>query len=189
LVFSDGTVLGNPYTERVANTSNTLERGIKITGLTEQIKIAGIILTDSSSSMSTVQILAGATAPAGAVWAGFNGGAAQTLTTAQKLASQIIRFPSVVTLEKDTAYRLTLRYAGNTGAPSYANIEDAAVPGTHATTCSFLQGRYCHTIDNGAGGWTDTTTQLPGIGLLLYDQVAITAGGGIWMPRARQIGV
>jgi hypothetical protein len=173
LVFHDGTVKGNPYTERLADTSNTYERGIKITGLTEQLSVVGIFLPAVSANMSTIQILEAATAPGGAIWSGFNGGVAQTLTANQKTSGQFIQFPSIVTFAKDTTYRLTIRYSVATTIPGYSNIEDSGTPGADATACSFLQGRYCRTISDNTGGWIDTPTALEGIALALYDQVAI----------------
>lgn len=196
--FSDGTVYGNPYTSYVTDTNNTLERGIKFS-FTEQISCAGITFGPQAGAytdINTFQIHVGADQPiAGteSLFAGFNGGAAYTVTADEKQYG-MLWFPAVVTFAKDTVYRATFTYGNNENGPGYNQIEDAATLSTDGVTASYCQGNICRTIDNGAGnGWTDNDDNVNGIylplmALIISDQVAVAGGGtnlqimvdGVW---------
>lgn len=181
LVFSDGTTIGHPYTQSATDTSATTERGLKIYGLTNSISIAGFVTTQQNTNVNTIQMYSGTTAPGGTVWAGFNGGSALTPTANQK-ANGVFLFPSVVTLEKDTVYRLTYTFSSAGNYPGYNECEDAATPGADAVACSLMAGNCCHCIDDTSGGWIDYDDATAGIrlsriSLIIADQVAPVAGG------------
>lgn len=84
-----------------------------------------------------------------------------------------IPFDVVVELAANTVYRLTVDSATGGGvALSYFDVD--AVDLMNAVT----GGPNLHwTIDNGAGGWTDTTTRRPSMGLII-SQIHDGAGGG-----------
>lgn len=148
IVFSDGTVYGHPYTQSTTDTSNTYERGIKITP-TEDIKVSGLVVS-AGANISTIQILEEATIPGGSIWSGFNSGSAYTLTTNQK-ANNCIWLPSVTTLYGGNTYRITFRYSSAATYPGYNECEDVATPGADAVACSLGAGTICYTISDGGG--------------------------------------
>lgn len=182
LVFSDGTIIGMPYTNTATDTSNTLERGLYTEGFTEQISLIGIEFFSGGTAMSTFQIYQGSTAPGGTVWAGFNGGSALTVSAHQQ-AVGMLYFPSPVTLAKNTVYRFTFKFSSASTVIGYNIVEDPGTPGNDALGCCLGQGHFCRTIDNGGGGWTTFNNTSDGMmltrmNLLLDDQVSVAGGGG-----------
>lgn len=180
LVFSDGTAIGVPYTQSANSTSNTLERGLKFI-FDEKIICSGLVANLSSDNMTTLQILLAGTAPGGSVWSGFNSGNAYTMTTSQK-GIGFIQFPSPVTFDKNTYYRITLKSATSHTYPGYSEIEDYATLESDAFKTALGAGNWCYTIDNGSGGWTDYDNatdgyRLPRMSLIMQSQVPITGGG------------
>lgn len=82
-------------------------------------------------------------------------------------------FTSAVELAKDTVYRLTLEAT---------TADNCALNRWDVDAASLLQAmpggsNFTWTEDNGAGGWTDTGTRLPIMGLL-FDQLDDGSGGG-----------
>ena len=155
IVFSNGTIWGFPYTQSVADASNTLERGIKFVP-DENIELVGV-QSILSSAMSTFQIYQGTTAPAGTPWYG-----PDTLLANEKALTNHL-FSQVVKLKKGFTYRATFKYSSASTSPGYNEVEDAATPGDHALGCALGQGLICRTIDDGAGGWTDNNSVANGI--------------------------
>lgn len=181
IVFSDGSVIGSPYTQNTGSASNTLERGLKFI-FDEKITCAGVTMNLASANASTLQVLSEGTAPGGSAWSGFNGGNAYTMTAGQKVIGGV-QFPSPVTFEKNTYYRLTIRSTDNHTYPGYSEVEDYATLESAALNTLLGAGSWCYTIDNGAGGWIDYNNatngyRLPRMSLILQSQVAITGGGG-----------
>ena len=166
LEFADGTLQGQPYTTSVAAASNTLERGLKISGLTEKVSISGVVFL-LHASLSGLKIYSGTTAPAGATERTETFGGGEGACGAARFAP--------FTLNKDTVYRIVFTSSGNNQSPSYYSNEDgAAVADT--VSCQFGGGTFCYTVDDGAGGWTDTTTAMPRMNLIVNDQVAVEGG-------------
>lgn len=181
IVFSNGSVVGIPYTQAVASASNTLERGLKFI-FDEKIICSGVSMNLTSANASTLQIYSGSTAPASTVWSGFNGGSAYTMTSGQKAIGGI-QFPSPVTFEKNTYYRITIKSSGAHTSPGYSEIEDYATLEADALKTMLGAGSWCYTIDNGAGGWTDYNNATDGyrlarMSLILKQQEVITSSAG-----------
>lgn len=181
IVFSDGTIVGHPYTQSVDSASNTLEQGIKLV-FDEKLTFSGLFSQALSSSVSTIQIYSGSTAPGGTVWSGFNSGNPYTLLSKHKTFGTLW-FPSPVTFEKNTVYRLTIKKSSANTSPGYNEVEDASTPGTDALACCLGAGSWCYTIDNGAGGWTDYNNATDGyrlarMSLILKQQEVITSNAG-----------
>jgi hypothetical protein len=184
IVFSDGSVFGQPYTNGVNSASSSLERGLKFI-FDEKIICGAVALYLNSTNVSTLQIYSGDTAPNGTVWSGFNSGNAYTFLTSQKSAIGFAIFPSPVTFEKNTVYRITMKASGAHTSPGYNEIEDVATLETAAALLALGGGSWCHTIDNGAGGWTDYNNATDGyrlsrMSLIMQSQVPITSGGGCY---------
>jgi hypothetical protein len=185
LIFSDGSVVGHPYTQSASPTSNTLERGLKFK-FDEKITCS-MMIGFFSSSHSTIQIYSSDTIPGGTVWSGFNGGVAYTLPANVKTIQSGIFFPSPVTFEKNTTYRMTVKSSSSNTNPSSEEIEDYATLESSALNTLFggSNGSWCFTIDNGAGGWTDYNNATDGyrlsrMSLIMQSQVPITGGGGCY---------
>lgn len=186
VTFSNGYSVGSCYTSYENLSAYTLERGMKCT-FTEDIKIIGVEMPNTLTNVTTFQIHQGDDQPVAgteSLFAGFNGGAVYTMSDAEKLYG-VVLFGSPITLEKDTVYRFTVCYTGaGDDLPEFIICDDVATPGTDAVALSLAQGNVCATVDSGAGaGWTDFNNATDGIklctfGLIVYDQVAIEAGGG-----------
>jgi hypothetical protein len=169
LKFADGSFLGNPFTTVGAYTSNTLERGIKIVGLTEDVVIDGFCLQNGHANISGIKIYKGATAPGGATEV--------TITLATGTNAVGMGFFAPFTLVKGTVYRVVLTFSGAATVPSFFQIEDFATT-TDVTNSAFGGGTIYETIDNGAGGWTDNIDKIPQMALLIKDQGVIASNPG-----------
>ena len=183
-VFSDGSVIGYPYTTALSGATTSLEHGLLISGLTEKLSINGLAFASGSSSyFSSIQVYEGSTAAGGTVWAGFNGGAAYNLTTQMSIYG-VVKLPQF-TFDKNTIYRVTMKNTNINSVCGYNCVEDPTTPGADALAACLGQGNFCYTIDNGAGGWTDYNDPyvglyLPRMSLMIQDQVAVAAGGNIF---------
>lgn len=80
-------------------------------------------------------------------------------------------FQTPCTLAKDTWYRLTRTGTGHQGRLYYGDVPSNAALKQLLGTTDFY-----YTVDNGAGGWTDTTTRTTFMGLII-DQIDDGAGG------------
>jgi hypothetical protein len=173
LKFADGTIYGNPFTTNAGDTSNTLERGIKIVSLTEDLTICGVIFT-GSSSISGLKIYSGATAPLGTTDVTITFGAGEGYFGAA--------FFAPFTLRKNKVYRIVFTYNGSTTYPQYYQIEDYATT-TDVTNCGFAGGKMYRTLDNNDGTWADQIDMFPQMALIIqYQSVqpgALIDGGAI----------
>lgn len=164
-VFADGTITGAPYTANTAYANNNRERGLKIIGLTENLKINGVFFIASASDLTTLKIYKGTTAPGGTTEL------TVTLASGAKDVGAILFSP--FTLLRNTIYRIVLSAgASNTTTPKYFEIEDYATGGTDLINCGLGGGTITGTQDDGAGGWTDSPGQLCCMALQIVDQVA-----------------
>lgn len=165
--YSDGTLHGNPYTQSNSDTSNTRERGWYFpNGFDCDVTLFGIEGA-INGNVSALRIYAGATAPGGSTLASESAG--------QATYANYLWLSPPYTLAKSTPYRIVQAYAGASTSPGYWEIED---DGTSADLISagVGSGEIYHTIDNGAGGWTDNNDRVPKFRLLL-SRAAGTAGG------------
>ena len=88
---------------------------------------------------------------------------------------KFIMFDTVVTLSASTTYRLTVdATTANNFSLYYFDVPSAALMAAAPGGASWH-----YTLDNGAGGWTDTTTRRPHMGLIFssLDDGAGGAGG------------
>lgn len=171
LKFADGTIMGVPFTTSGADTSNSLERGMLVR-MAERFKLAGVGFNSATgSNISGAKIYASGTAPGGTALASFSGAAGIN-------SFQHLLFSSPYQLEAKTWYRVVLTYSGNSTDPGYLQVQD---PSTYADVLSaaFLSGDAYHTIDNGAGGWTDSTDKFPRMWLVFSEPVFQTRRRGI----------
>lgn len=168
LKFDDGTILGMPFTTSASDSNNSRERGVRLR-LTERLKLAGVGFNGGGiATVNGLKIYADGTAPGGTALATFSAGAAVN-TIGSILLSTLYQ------LEALTWYRIVLTYSGNSTLPGYLQIQDAASY-ADVPLAGFLGGDAYHTIDNGAGGWTDSTDKWPRLWLIPGEQVFQSRG-------------
>jgi hypothetical protein len=159
LKFADGTLYGTVVTLQVSSANNTRERGIKITGLTDDIIISGVS-SSLTPSYAGFRIYDGNTAPGGTPLY-------QAEFSAEGLPSGGFWFEPF-TLRKNNVYRAVFYMSTNTTS-IYWQIEDVATGGSDFTSLTPGNGSMYYTIDNGAGGWTDSTDCTMPLGLAVQD--------------------
>jgi len=164
LKFADGTICGSPFTTSANYASTTLERGIKLSGLTEDAILSGVLIGLAATNYSGLKIYSGATAPGGT----------PDLTVTFGVGEADVRaaFFADFTLRKNTVYRVVLTYGSASSSPPYYEIEDDATS-ADLTACAFGGGTLISTLDNGAGGWTDEADKFPRMALVFKDQLQI----------------
>jgi hypothetical protein len=186
LVFSDGTQYGCSINGGSATIgATTLERGVKITP-TEDITICGLFSSSAfpSTTAPTLKIYEGESIlPGGAIYSGFNGGAAYAYNI-NASANGTIRFPDC-NLRAGTTYRIVIKPSSASGTPwafpigNYDN-ESAA---TKTLLLNSAAPWLTYTLENASPGWTDSLSSMINIGIIVKDQVFIsrsqeTMGGG-----------
>jgi hypothetical protein len=169
LAFGDGSVVGNPYTTNASDAANALERGIKIYGLDGPVAVSGLMtVAGVASNWNAVKIYSGTTAPGGSTVLSQSCGTANT-------DSGVARF-APTTLAAGTVYRIVFGFSGSSNNPGYYQIEDEATYGAAILDLvTFGGGQMCHTIDNGAGGWTDSTDRFERMALIVNSLPASAA--------------
>jgi len=125
----------------------------------------------------TVSLYADATAPGGTAIASL---AIATNRFIQKnVSASIFNFSSSVTLSANTWYRLVISSSGSPGIRfAYSTIASAS----HAAAVVTDH----HLTESSGGAWSDTTTSLPHLGVVIdgLDDGAGGGGGGLILPRA-----
>lgn len=158
---------GQPYTATATGyTSNTRERGFKIT---PPVGMAvGEIEYPSSTSITGMKIYADGTAPGGATLGSITWSQATALANPTPLTE----------LTAGSTYRLVFTYSAAATSPTYMVIGDYA---SHADVqaCVVGYGWLSGTIDNGAGGWTDTLDVMPNVQLALLHIAEPVSGGSV----------
>lgn len=154
-------LIGCPYTTNNSDANNSLERGLYIPPLDEQISLMGITWAIGTGGMGTVAVRRASSAPGAA--AATADEMTQTIVAAHNDLGQAIWAP--ITLQRGRDYRVTLRPSTNTTAPGYHEIEDASRY-ADVQACAIGGGAYAHCIDNGAGGWTNSVERWPRMQLL-----------------------
>jgi len=184
--FGNGAFLGQSHTNVANYTSNTLERGLKIVGLTETLLVSGMAAY-IGTNVNSLKCYAGATLPGGTIYSGFNGGAAMSLTGGQAAIGAAAFGPC--TLVNDTLYRFALGASAAHTGPQYSVIEGYAAAvaagfGPMLLGCAPFGGRVCGCISDGGtpAAWVDSPQQLPRMALIVRDQVPITrpAEADVW---------
>lgn len=156
LKFGDGTYWGQPFTDNLNYTSNTRERGFLLTPDCDML-LKGVVFTQASQ-INGFKVYPAASAPGGTALATISFGGVAGAAGAALWSPQL--------LQRGYQYRCVFTFGSASTAPVYWVIEDYAsfpeVAGA-VTGDGAIQG----TIDNGAGGWTDSPDQLPRATLLL----------------------
>lgn len=167
LKFSDNSILGNPFSTAETPASATLAKGLLISGLTEQLKLFGVLSSSTNANYSQVDVFAGTALSDSTPFATADKAVlSPTVTTPNGFL-----FPSVVTLAKSTQYRIVFRYSGSTNTPVKYNIGT----GADATLKSamFGGGSWYWTIDSAGPVWVDDDDAWPNMVMLVEDQVAV----------------
>ena len=163
LKFADGSVYGVPFTTNTVDANNARERGVRIR-LTERLLLAGLGFNSTSgANINGAKIYADATAPGGTALVSFSAAAG-----VNSFGHLLLSAP--YQLEAKTWYRVVLTYSGNSTSPGYLQVQDSAAY-ADVLGATFLGGSAYHTIDDGAGGWTDATDKWPRLWLLCSEQV------------------
>lgn len=166
LKFSDGTIIGNPYTTGGASwTSNTRERGLLINSLPFDCEIYNVGVTSFTANYSGIKVYRDNTAPGGSTIA----------TASQNNLGPTFTPPLVLT--RNTKYRITTTFSVASTQPTYAQIDDYAAFPTDLQAVSYMQGKIMGTVDDGAGGWTDFPDRMPNMILGIR---RILSGGNSW---------
>lgn len=166
--FADGTVTGGCYgTGRTSYVTSTKERGFKILGLPFDCTL-GAVCFNGSTAISGMKVYKGTTAPGGTTY--------NTTTCPVDGSTNVIYPASEIVLTRNTLYRVVLTFGSTSTGPGFIPVADAARFADVLKT-QYALGNVCDTIDNGSGGWTDTSTNLPDMILILN---RILAGGNSW---------
>lgn len=179
LVHADGTIYGQPYTSAGNDASNSRERGVKILGLDQDTVISAVTSGVNWVNVNSVKIYANGTAPGGTTL--------QTHTVSASQLAQSAAMFTPYTLLKNTVYRVVLGFSGGTTAPGLFTIQDYAASGYSAVLDGVsFKGQYgiIHTIDDGAGGWTDSDDKYPRMQILV-DSVTVPTGATYRSPFNR----
>jgi len=168
--FTNGTYLGMVVTAAVAaDSSADLERGWKITP--DEDTVVGGITAIALDTGGSIKIYEDGQNPGGTIYAGFNGGAAFTITDTA-LANLCVRFPPC-TLYGGTTYRIVQDPNGVAVSPGYTAIEDNTTHSAILEACGFT-GMYGmqHTEEAAGPTWTDSPSKVPRIALIIQSHPA-----------------
>ena len=174
-IFSDGTGAGDPFSASANPTNDSNQKGLYIDGLTNSLKVYGIICSGSAN-------ITGAS-----IWSGTNGPGSSHGTDAQVYSTVGNRwsanvggaFFSAYTLVANTPYRFVV----NGGASSFQAPVRMQLGTVNIGTAGELAGsmpgggKWYYTKES-SGSWSDTTTEFPDLGVYILDQVAAAGGGG-----------
>ncbi|MHA2279317.1 MAG: hypothetical protein ACXAC5_00290 [Promethearchaeota archaeon] len=152
LKFSDGTLYGHPFVSYSANASNSLERGVKIEGFNTDVSIFGIALIVGATNVSGYKVYDATSNPGDTPLF-------EHTASAEEIASDHLLGGSF-TFEANTTYRLVLKYSTDSTVPGVFEIDNDGGE-TDLLNAGFSSGTMYHTIDNGAGGWTDEQDKFP----------------------------
>lgn len=176
--FADGTIMGHPYDTSGTDTSNALMRGLHIEGLTEQLTVRGVAWNGVATGITGLKIFKGTAGPDDAADFTWTFDASDSLRPTDSAA-----YFTPYTFAKDTIYNVVFTYGSSQDTPGYyQNTDGAAQADTIA--CGFGGGTMYRCIDaSSSNAWALDTSKFPRMALIVQDQVAITAGGGVPMSR------
>ena len=172
LEYSNGSVLGWSSTSHAEVTSNTEEKGLRLGGMTEQIKLLGAWANVNADRTGLKVYLDDGTVPGGTTQAS---GSAATYVSGTLYGMLL---SSAYTIPKATALRIV--FTGTLSRPrklaigtdnGYTTITRAARPGG---------ADWYYAWANGTTDWAnDDQDAQPDMTLLFEDQVAVAGGGGL----------
>lgn len=162
-----GIIVGFPYTSgATGETNNGLRRGMIINTLDSDVALMGVVTDQGNAQFTAIEIYKGNAAPG-----------SPTFTIPVDLGGYDgLLFPEVV-LSANTIWRIVGKPITTATNPRYIQIGDYA-DFADVQNCALGQGKFYHTIDNGAGGWTDDQSKLPIISLLFNRVGAVVGNGG-----------
>lgn len=171
--FSNGDVLGNPFTAAVSPPFDANESGLRINdGFTSQIKLFGVLWTLGRLPFLVYE---GSTVPGGSTVGG--GGNHQIPDSVTNTFAGWAVANAPITLSANTPYRIvTDKSAGAINAGAY---EQQIGSGADAVLRSAMPGgSNWHWTEEVAGpAWNDETDSFPQMGLLVEDFVEAPGGG------------
>lgn len=189
LEYSDGATLGYSTVSHATVASNTNRKGLRLGGVTEQIKCWGVLdMTNPGTSWSGLELYADdGTAPGGTTLAS---GSKPVQYTNNNYYGYLLS--AAYTLAKATAYRLVYTLSGATTVPrALKNYVTNATNEANGYSTVLRAARvggsgWYYACANGTTDWaggtplTDQDDQdaQPDMYLLFEDQVAVTATGG-----------
>ena len=171
LKFSEGSVWGAPFTVQAASTSNTLQKGLIIDGLTERLTILGAMYGGSSNNVSGVNLWEGTAGPGGSPTAS---GAAEFAADSVTEMGVMFSSPFPV-LSKSTQYRVVFTYSAAVGSPGKEQISTGVNADLRAAM--FGGGNWQWTEEVAGPAWSNDTDAWPRMGILVEDQAEGGRGG------------
>jgi hypothetical protein len=168
LVFSDGTVKGQPFVNNGSSSNTTNKKGLYLDGLSEPLRLFGFVHYKNLDSLSGGQIFWGNDLPSATPFASSIAKVFESTTTAAGV------YFAPVKLERRTPYRLVWTFSSAStaclqltiGTGADANLRKAMIGG----------GLWYWTESNGTTNWSnDNISAQPVFSLLIED----------FMPRAR----
>jgi hypothetical protein len=178
VTMSDGTTLGHPFTAVANSSSSTNRRGLLLSGLTETLKVLGMVSgSNTSNNLSGVELWSGSLGPSGTA------DATGTHDLYANGASTVMGyfFGTPQTLAKATQYRLVFTYSGAHTGPRKVSIGT----GADANLKAAMQGggTWYWTEANATTDWSnDDTTAWPQVAVVIEDQIAVASSGGLKQP-------
>lgn len=164
LRFGDGTYIGSAYTNQTTYASTTNERGLHISGLTEDCVFNSAIWNAGSTNMTGLKIYDESQAPGGTT----------LLTHAfQPLIGALgFTFFEPFTFRAGKTYRVVLTFVAADSGPRYYEVEDYTTYAADLSACCLFGGRVRSTIQSG-GLFLNTDHHLPRMALAMDDQVVV----------------
>lgn len=161
LKFSDGSIIGSPYTVTTAHASNANDRGNRYT-FDAATTVSGVILASTmlASSITAVKVYQGASEVASV-----------TLDRSQINNAGAVYFSSSVSFAASSAYDVVCKYSGATVQGGYTDAGTS--PPSDVTSCMPAGLQY---VDGATPGSYTATNAATGI-FLLIDNVPAAAGG------------
>lgn len=178
LVFSDGTVSGIPFATAVLPTSGTNRKGLRLDGLTEQLKVFGWV-SEEAGGISGIELIAGDTVPGGSTIAS----STWTITNSTNVKAGAV-FATPQTLAKATPYRCVMTFGSAGNMPRKVQIGTGVDANLRAAMLG--GGSWYYAEANGTTDWAnDDVNAWPNMGVWIEDQVEIVSDLG--MMASRQI--
>lgn len=172
--FSNGQVIGNPFTA-TANSGNTQnDRGLYISdGLAETISVYGFCSIVAGAGMTSVKLHQGAGAlPDDAASASF----AVPIFSA---ASEAGYTGTPYTVPRETPLSIVCDYGANSTSPTKRNIGTGADANLRAAMLGGGNWYWREQTNGGVNAWgNDDTSAWPRAAVLVQDQVKVSGGGG-----------
>lgn len=166
--LATGEYIGCPYTDTGSYSSNTDYKGMRISGLQDDLLIGGAMWNAPSSTYSGLRIYDGADTPAGTPLL--------TQTFGNGVGAAGVTAFGPYRLARGRSYRVVFSFGSSSAGPGYYIINGQADYPELGTAVGLLGGEIISTR-GAAGGfsWTDEADKLPRMALLLSDNQFVPA--------------